>query len=157
MTRMLQNHMSLRRLPVLAAILAALALAFGLLAGTVTAKAAPADGLGRCSVRTLQGEYVGNIVGTSSSGPGAIQAQVTFNGDGTGTVDFTLMTETSGPMTGSATLTYTLNSNCSGMLTVVPSMGTTAHFVIAAADLGTKVYLLGTDLGIVEDGVLDHV
>jgi hypothetical protein len=157
MTRTLQEHVNPRRLTMLAAILAALALGVCLLAHTVTANAVPAHGLGGCSVRTLQGEYVGNLAGTSSSGPGVIQVQLTLNGDGTGTVDFTQMSETSGPTTGSATITYTLDSNCSGTLTAAPSMGTTAHFVIAAADQGTKVYLLETDSGIVGDGVLDHV
>ena len=159
MTRTVRNHMSLRRLLLLAAILGALALALGLLTSTTpTAKAAQAQSSRRCSDKTLRGQYDGTFSGTSSStGPLAGQAETTLNGNGTGNSDVTLMTETSGPTAFTAVITYTLNSNCSGTFTSMRSTGETVHYNITVALRGTKLYLLQTDPGFVVTGVQDHV
>jgi hypothetical protein len=161
MTRTLRNHISPRRIlvTVVGAVLGALALALGLLTSSAPAKAAPAlASPAGCSVKVLKGNYGGNISGTSTStGPLALQAIATFNGDGTATADITLMTETSGPTTFTDTITYTLNSDCSGTLTAVRTTGETVHYVITATDNGSKVELMQTDSGFVATGVLDHV
>jgi hypothetical protein len=159
MTRTLRNHISPRRLLMVAALLGALALALGLLNHTTPAKASQtaASTSQSCSVKTLQGNYGGNISGTSTStGPLALQALATFNGDGTGTAAVTIKTETT--LTFSTdTLTYTLNSNCTGTLAATQSDGTTSHYTIVVTLLGTKLDLLQADAGFVATGDLNHV
>ena len=160
MTRTLRNHISPRRLLMVAALLGALALALGFLTHTTPAKAdqTAASASQSCSVKTLQGNYGGNINGTSTAtGPLALQVLATFNGNGTGTADVTLMTETQGPVVFTDTVTYTLNSNCSGMLTVIRSTGETVHYDIVVTLLGTKMDLLQTDAGNVATGEFNHV
>jgi len=159
MTRTLRNHISPPRVLVMAAVLGALALPLGLLTSAAPAKAAQAQARpAGCSAKVLKGNYGGNLSGTSTStGPLAGQVMATFNGDGTATADVTLMTETSGLATFTETLTYTLNSDCSGTLTAVRSNGTTAHSVITVTDDGSKVEQMFTDPGIIATSVLDHV
>jgi hypothetical protein len=143
-----------------AALLGALAVALGLLTHTTPAKASQtaASTSQSCSVKTLQGNYGGNVSGTSTAtGPLAIQALATFNGNGTGTAAITIMTETTGPTNLTDTLTYTLNSNCTGTLAATRSDGTTVHYDIVATLLGTKLDLLQTDAGFVATGDLNHV
>jgi hypothetical protein len=121
--------------------------------GTITAptaRAQPAGNTAVCSDSSLKGNYLGTESGTSSStGPVAVQAQATFNGDGTGTAIATIMTETSGPTTVTDTLTYTVNSHCLGTLTAVRSNGQTAHFNVAVVQKWNEFYLLQTDPGFV--------
>jgi hypothetical protein len=107
-----------------------------------------------CSVGTLIGDYVGNLSGTTAStGPVALQALVQFAGDGTATSPVaTLMTQTAGPITFTANITYTLNSDCTGTLTVVRSTGQTTHYVIAVAKEESEINLLAVDPGSVVTG-----
>jgi len=133
-------------------IIAAVAIAFGAVRAPI-AKAAPT-----CSVGNLKGNYLGNFSGTgSSTGPIALQAQVTFNGDGTGTAAVTLMTETSGPTSFTDTLTYTVNSNCTGTLTAVRSTGATVHYDIVVVQNATEVDFMQTDSGFVVTGVIKGI
>jgi hypothetical protein len=161
MTRTLRIHISPRRLLMVAALLGALALALGLLTHTTTTPAKASQTAASisqpCSVKTLQGNYGGNISGTSTaSGPLALQALATFNGNGTGTAAVTIKTETTLTFT-TETLTYTLNSNCSGTLRATQSDGTTANYTIVVTLLGTKLDLLQADEGFVTTGDLNHV
>jgi hypothetical protein len=159
MTRTLRNHISPRRLLIVGALLGALALALGLLTHTTPAQASQtaASTSQSCSVKALQGNYGGNISGTSTStGPLALQALATFNGNGTGTAVITIKTESTFTISND-TLTYTLNSNCTGVLTTTQSDGTTAHYVIVLTLLRTKLDLLQADEGFLTTGELNHV
>jgi hypothetical protein len=160
MTQALRTVISRRRLLAVLAVLAALAATLGLL--TRPAQAHATTG---CSVQTLKGNYAGNVSGvTAATGPVALQALATFNGNGTGTSSITLMTETSGPVAVTSTITYTLNSNCTGMATSVRSTGQTVHYAIAVTGLmsddesvGVHLHVLGVDPGSVVTGTLEHV
>jgi hypothetical protein len=131
-------------------IIAAVAVVFGAVR-TPIARAAPT-----CSVASLNGNYLGNFSGTSSStGPFALQDLVIFNGNGTGNASLTLTSETSGgPISFTATFTYTLNSNCTGTLTALRSTGQTVHYDIVAVENATEVDFLQTDPGFVTTGVI---
>lgn len=130
-------------------LIAAVAFAFG----AVRAPSARAA-YHYCSVSSLQGNYLGNLSGTSSStGPLALQAQTTFDGNGGGTASVTLMTESSGPISFTSALTYTVDSNCTGTLTSQRSTGQTVHYNIAVVENATEVDLLQTDPGFVVTGV----
>lgn len=106
-----------------------------------------------CSEATLDGDYHGNLTGTNASGSVAAQVTSTFNGDGTGTASITLMTESSGPLSFTSTVTYTLGSDCSGTMTSQRSTGETTHYVIVAVSKGSEIYLLATDPGSVITGI----
>jgi hypothetical protein len=108
-----------------------------------------------CSVRSLKGEYLGNLSGVSSStGPLALQVRATYHGDGTATASVTLMTQTSGPTSSTDTATYTVKSDCTGTLTVVRSATPPAHFNIVLVDNATEIDHLQTDPGFVVTGTL---
>ena len=94
----------------------------------------------------------GEPLGVRSTGLFALQFRDTFNGDGTGTGSTTLMTETSGPTSTTTTLIYTLDSDCTGTLTVVRSDGSAAHYNIVVVKHATEVDYLGTDSGVVATG-----
>ena len=121
----------------------------------IAADARTAVAAHRCSLSTLDGDYLGNLTGTTATaGPVALQALVSFHGDGTATgVTTTLMTLTSGPITFTSTITYTLNSNCTGSLTVVRSTGQTTHYNMVVVDNGEEINLLQIDPGTVVTGV----
>jgi hypothetical protein len=162
MTHTLRNHITGRRLLLLAAVLAALALTLGLTLGAAPAKAAPAAKAAAassysCSDKTLSGEYAGNINGQTSSGPFALNVEFTSAGNGTGTADVVEMTETSGPTSFTDTITYTLNADCSGTLTAVRSTGATVHYDIDVTLVGIEFDLMQTDSGVVSTGSLHHV
>ena len=129
-------------------LIAAVAFAFGAVRAP-SALAAP-----HCSVSSLQGNYLGNLSGTSSStGPLALQVQTTFDGNGGGTANVTLMTESSGPISFTSVITYTVDSNCTGTLTSQRSTGQTVHYKIAVVEKANEVDLLQTDAGFVVTGV----
>jgi hypothetical protein len=154
MTQALRRYKRPRRLLAVLAILGALALTLGMVIRPVRADAATHS----CSVSSLRGDYAGNLSGTSAStGPLALQALTTFNGDGTATASVTLMTQTSGPIQFTSMITYTLDSNCTGTLTSVRSTGQTAHYVIAVTDKAFHVHLLQTDAGSVVSGTVERV
>jgi hypothetical protein len=162
MTHTLRNHITGRRLLLLAAVLAALALTLGLTLGAAPAKAAPtakaaAASSYSCSDKTLSGEYAGNINGQTSSGPFALNVEFTSAGNGTATADVVEMTETSGPTSFTDTITYTLNADCSGTLTAARSTGATVHYDIDATLVGIEFDLMQTDSGVVSTGSLHHV
>jgi hypothetical protein len=163
MTHTLRNHITGRRLLLLAAVLAALALTVGLTLGAApakaapTAKAAPAASGYSCSDKTLDGEYAGNINGQTSSGPFALNVEFTSAGNGTGTASVVEMTETTGPTSFTDTITYTLNADCSGTLTAARSTGVTVHYDIDVTLVGTGFDLMQTDSGVVSTGSLHHV
>ena len=127
-------------------LLAAVAVAFSADRAPIARKTPP------CSVETLEGDYRGNLSGVRSTGLFALQFRDTFNGDGTGTGSTTLMTETSGPTSTTTTLIYTLDSDCTGTLTVVRSDGSAAHYNIVVVKHATEVDYLGTDSGVVATG-----
>lgn len=159
MTHVLR-HISPRRLLAGATVLATLALAIAFLTrpASAMAGAAPAAGHQGCSVRTLQGSYGGNVTGTSTSaGPMAGQVLEIFSGNGTGTADVTLMTQTQGPMsfTGEQ-VTYTLDSNCTGTLTSIRG-GQVHHFDIVVTNSGRTIHELRVDPGNVLAATLEHV
>jgi hypothetical protein len=126
---------------------------------TVAAARAPsARASSGCSVASLNGSYLGNFsgfTGTSTSPqPLALQALATFNGNGTGTASITLTTLTSGgPISFTDTLTYTLNSNCTGTLTAMRSTGQTVHYDIVVVDSAAEVDFSQIDPGFVVTGV----
>jgi hypothetical protein len=156
MTQALRTVISRRRLLAVLAVLAALA-ALAATLGLLT-RPAQAHATTGCSVQTLKGNYAGNVSGvTAATGPVALQALATFNGNGTGTSSITLMTETSGPVAVTSTITYTLNRNCTGMATSVRSTGQTVHYAIAVTGQGVHLHVLATDPGSVVTGTLEHV
>lgn len=107
-----------------------------------------------CSLSTLNRDYLGSLTGTTTTtGPLALQGLASLNGDGTGTLSATLMTLTSGPITFTSTITYTLNSDCTGTLTSVRSTGQTTHYNIVVVDKGKEINLLQIDPGAVVTGV----
>ena len=140
--------MRTQRLPVFLAL--ALAAVLGLLVAP-DAQASP-----HCSESDLQGSYAGNFGGTITGvGPVAAQILAIYNGDGTATgVKTTLMSGTGGPTTFTSTVTYTLNADCTGTLTVVRSTGQTTHYVIVVTGKNAEeIHILATDPGSVVTGV----
>jgi hypothetical protein len=160
MTHALRKHISPGHLLlVVAAVLAALALALVFLGRPAAAKTntAPTASDQGCSARTLHGSYGGTVSGASAAtGPLGSLIQLTFNGNGIGTGKITFMTETTGPLSFPSTITYTVNSDCSGMLAGATSTGT-HHFDIVVTDSGQTFQLLGADQGVVESGTFEHV
>jgi len=151
MPLVLRRYMTIRRLLAAAAISGGLAAA---IASVIPSSSAKAQSVG-CSVQSLKGNYLGNISGTSSAtGPLAVQAQTTFNGDGTATANVVLMTQSTGPVAFTDTITYTLTSNCTGTLTAKRSTGETVHYAIALSKAGSKLNLLQTDTTNVVTGTL---
>jgi hypothetical protein len=149
-----------RFLTVAACVLATVGLAIAFLARPASVRAstgAPAGHRG-CSERTLQGSYGGDLTGTSTDvGPSAGTVLETFRGDGTGTADVVLMTQTVGPLTFTGEpVTYTLNADCTGTLAAVRG-GEVHHFAIVVTDSGRKIYQLRTDPGNALAGTLDRV
>jgi hypothetical protein len=154
------RHISPRRLLAGFTALATLALAIAFLTRSAPARAGAASAAGHrgCSVRTLQGSYGGDLTGTSTStGPTAGQVLETFSGNGTGTADVILMTQTQGPLafTGEP-VTYTLNSDCTGTLTALRG-GEAHHFDIVVTNSGQTIYQLRIDPGNALAGTLEHV
>ena len=162
MTHALRKYISpghLLLLLVVAAVLAALALALVFLGRPAAAKTntAPTASDQGCSARTLYGSYAGTVSGASAAtGPLGSLILVTFNGKGTGAGEITYMTETMGPLSFPSTVTYTMNSDCSGTLAGKTSTGT-HHFDIVVTDSGQTFQLLGADQGVVESGTFQHV
>lgn len=154
------RHISPRRLLVVATVLATLAAAIAFLPRAAPAKAGTASVARHrgCSARTLQGSYGGDLTGTSTStGPTAGQVLETFRGNGTGTADVTLMTQTQGPLSfNGEPVTYTLNGDCTGTLTALRG-GQAHHFDIAVTDSGQTIYQLRIDTGNALAGTLEHV
>lgn len=154
------RHVSPRRLLAVVAVLATLALGAALSPRPTPAKAsaAPAPPHRGCSARTLAGSYGGELTGTSTStGPTAGQVVETFRGNGTGTADVVLMTQTQGPVSfNGEPVTYTLNRNCTGTLTAVRG-GEAHHFDIVVTDSGRTIHQLRIDPGNALAGTLDHV
>ena len=145
-----RRHITVRRL------LAAVATCGGLAAAIVSlnpSSLAKAQG-GGCSVQSLKGNYLGNISGTSSAGPLAAQAQLTFDGNGNGTGTVVLMP--GGLPRVPDTVNYTLASDCTGTLAATRSTGTTANYAIALSLSGSKLDLLRTDASSVVTGTLNH-
>jgi hypothetical protein len=154
------HHISPRRLLAGATVLATLALAIAFLTRPAPAKAGATPGAWHrgCSVRTLQGSYGGNVTGTTTSaGPTAGQVLEIFSGNGTGTADVTLMTQTQGPLSFTdEPVTYTLNSDCTGTLTAIRG-GQTHHFDIVVTNSGRTIHELRIDPGNVLAATLEHV
>ena len=160
MTHALRDHLSPRRLLTAAALLGALALALGFLIGPAAATAGPAAarGHGRCSVHTLRGSYAGNLSGTSAAtGPLALQALVTFHGNGRASAIVTLMTEKQGPVHSTSRTTYTLKPDCTGTLVARRSTGQVVHYDITVAPRASQVWYLQTDPGSVVTGTTKRV
>jgi hypothetical protein len=154
------RHISPRRLLVVAIVLATLALAIAFLPRPASAKVSKASAPQRpgCSVHTLRGSYGGDLTGTSTAtGPTAGQVVETFRGNGTGTADVILMTQTQGPLSfNGEPVTYTLNADCTGTLTAIRG-GQAHHFDIVVTDSGRTIYQLRIDTGNALDGTLEHV
>ena len=154
-------HIRPRRLLVIgASVLAVVAIAIAFLARPAPVRASTASAAQHrgCSVRTLRGSYGGDLTGTSTDvGPSAGQVLETFRGDGTGTADVILMTQTVGPLTFTGEpVTYTLNADCTGTLAALRG-GEVHHFAIVVTDSGRKIYQLRTDTGNALAGTLDRV
>ena len=146
----------LRRYITVRALFAAVAICGGLAAAIVSlfpSSSAKAQG-GGCTLQSLKGNYLGNISGTSSAGPLAAQAQLTFDGNGNGTGAVLLMPGGLPPV--SDTIKYTLASNCTGTLAATRSNGSTANYAIALSLSGSRLDLLRTDPGSVVTGTLNH-
>jgi hypothetical protein len=154
------RHISPRRLLAAATVLPMLALTIAFLARPAPAKAGAAQTAGHqgCSLRTLRGGYGGDLTGTSTStGPTAGQVVETFNGNGAGTADVVLMTQTQGPLTFTGEpVTYTLNSDCTGTLTALRG-GEAHHFDIVVTDSGRTIYQLRIDTGNALAGTLERI
>lgn len=154
------HHISSRRLLAGATVFAILALAIAFLTRPAPAKAGAASVAWHqgCSVRTLQGSYGGNVTGTTTSaGPTAGQVLEIFNGNGTGTADVTLMTQTQGPLSFTdEPITYTLNSNCTGTLAAIRG-GQIHHFDMMVTNSGRTIHELRIDPGNVLAATLEHV
>ena len=160
MTHAMRDHLSQRRLLAAAALLGALALALGFLIGPAAAETGRmrANAHGGCSLRTLHGNYAGNLSGTSTAtGPLALQALVTFNGNGKASAIVTLMTEKQGPARFTSKTTYTLKRNCTGTLVAMRSTGQTVHYDITVTPAASEVQYLQTDPGTVVTGTTKHV
>lgn len=154
------HHIRPRHLLTVTTVLVTLALAIAFLTHPAPAKAgaAPTAWRQECSVRSLQGSYGGNVTGTTTSaGPTAGQVLEIFNGNGTGTADVTLMTQTQGPLSFTdEPITYTLDSNCTGTLTAMRG-GQLHHFDMVVTNSGRTIHELRIDPGNVLAATLEHV
>lgn len=163
MTHEMRNHISPRRLLIVAAVLATLALALVFLTRPVAAETgtAPTASDRGCSVHTLHGSYGGALSGLATSITAAPEQTgglilVTFNGNGTGTAKVTDMTLTAGPVSFTDTVTYTVNSDCLGTLTA-SRPGHVSHLAIVVTDSGRAFSDLQIDPGTTITGTFEHV
>jgi len=148
--------LALRRRITVRILFAAVAICGGLaaaIASLIPSSSAQAQ-TGGCSVQSLKGNYLGDISGTSSAGPVAAQAQLTFDGNGNGTGTVVLMP--GGLPRIPDTVKYTLASDCTGTLAATRSNGSTASYAIVLSMSGTRLDLLRTDAGSVVTGTLNH-
>ena len=146
MPLVLRRHITVRALFAAVAICGGLATVIVSLSSSSSAKAQAAG----CSAQSLKGSYLGNISGTSSAGPLAVQAQITFDGNGHGTGNVVLMP--GGLPRVADKITYTLASDCTGTLAATRSNGSKANYAIALSLSGSKLDLLRTDPGYVVTG-----
>lgn len=138
--------------------LAAEAISLGLLVGVGVVSAAPAyadgnDHVAKCSLATLRGQYLVAASGTlfppafGVTEPSTSEAAgySLYNGDGTGTdyVTFTI-NGINADVTSPTPTIYTLNSDCTGTKTVLPSG---PHFNIYVAFDGSGLTAIATDTG----------
>ena len=126
------------------------------LAGPIATHAGENEG--RCTLATLNGQYLFNGSGTlfppafmltSGTAIGTSAGFHIFNGDGTGTdfVAFSINGTIVVPSS-STPITYTLNPDCTGTYQV-PSAGSAGvHFDIFVAVDGSALSVVGTDPGL---------
>jgi hypothetical protein len=122
--------------------------------GLLTVEQGYADDATKCTLATLKGRYLFAATGTllpSAAGEEPTLVSVAgyhiFNGDGTGQ-DFVtgLRDGIVLPETSPTPVTYTLNSDCTGTYTVLPSG---PHFDIFVSPDGDQLAVIGTDPGVV--------
>ena len=104
-----------------------------------------------CSNRSLKGTYIASSTGTVVGvGPAAVVNGFTFDGSGTGTVFAETISMNGTITTGvTGTLTYTVNSNCSGSDTINMSTGAVADFSFLVNSNGATFSFISTDSGFV--------
>jgi hypothetical protein len=137
------------------------AIGLGLLVSAALISVQPAyagdnDHPAKCSLATLRGQYLVAASGTlfppafGVTEPSTSEAAgySLYNGDGTGTdyVTFTI-NGINANVTSPTPFTYTLNSDCTGTRTVVPSG---PNFNIYAAFDGSGLTAIATDIGFAE-------
>lgn len=107
-----------------------------------------------CSTHALKGTYIESSTGTVVGvGPAAVVNGVTFSGSGTGTV-FAETISMNGVITSgvTGTLTYSVNSDCSGSETVNMSTGAVADFNLLVDVKAGSLSFISTDSGFVVSG-----
>ncbi|HEV2424523.1 MAG TPA: hypothetical protein VGZ29_06830 [Terriglobia bacterium] len=107
-----------------------------------------------CSNSTLKGVYIASSTGTVVGvGPAAVVNGATFNGSGTGTVYAETITINGAITSGvTGTVTYSVNSDCSGSETVSMSNGSVADFNFLVNSNGNTFSFISTDSGFVVSG-----
>jgi hypothetical protein len=107
-----------------------------------------------CSNSTLKGTYIASSTGTVVGvGPAAVVNGYTFDGNGNGTVFAETISFNGTITTGvTGTVTYTVNSNCSGSDTISMSTGQTADFNFLVNVNGSSFSFISTDSGFVASG-----
>jgi len=119
----------------------------------------------RCTLATLNGQYLFNGTGTlfppafgvTSASTGTSAGFHIFNGDGTGTdfVAFSINGTVVVPSS-STPITYTLNPDCTGTYTATDENGTVHTDIYIARDGSEFTYVI-TDAGVVSTGFEQRV
>lgn len=105
-----------------------------------------------CRPELLNGTYALSITGTAVGvGPGAVVGQVYFDGNGNGQIADT-QSSNGTIFSPTGTLTYTLNSNCTGTETVTYATGAIVHLYFVLNPDGSSLILIRTDAGFVLQG-----
>jgi hypothetical protein len=105
-----------------------------------------------CYAEILNGTYAFSITGTVVGvGPAAVVGQVYFDGRGNGQIADTQSSNGTilSPM---GTLTFTLNTNCTGTETITNASGITLHLYFVLSPDGSSLILIRTDAGFVLQG-----
>jgi hypothetical protein len=135
---------------------AGMALAVGLLAWGA-AQPQPAWSGNSCSLSTLKGTYLIDCAGLQAQGSElshfAVSGLEHFHGDGTVNTVFTYSDKDNILRHIHATVTYTVNPDCSGTYTARDENGVVTHTDIYVARDGSEFGWIATDPSFVDEGV----
>jgi hypothetical protein len=102
-----------------------------------------------CHMGMLNGTYAFSITGTIVGvGVGAVVGEVYFDGSGHGQVADT-QSSNGTILSPTGTLTFTLNSDCTGTETITYTTGATVHLYFVLNPDGSGLILIRTDTGFV--------